>query len=36
MNLYEDNHPLGSVSNEMDNIINTVLWIENHLNSTKD
>ncbi|XP_066149420.1 acylamino-acid-releasing enzyme-like isoform X2 [Euwallacea fornicatus] len=31
MNLYEDNHPLGSVPNEMDNIINTVLWIEEHL-----
>ncbi|XP_066246255.1 acylamino-acid-releasing enzyme-like isoform X2 [Euwallacea similis] len=31
MNLYEDNHPLGSVPNEMDNVINTVLWIEEHL-----
>ncbi|XP_060528020.1 acylamino-acid-releasing enzyme-like [Cylas formicarius] len=31
MNLYDDNHPLGSVPNEIDNIINTILWIEEHL-----
>ncbi|CAG9862113.1 unnamed protein product [Phyllotreta striolata] len=32
LNLYEDNHPLGSVPNEFDNIINSMLWIEEHLN----
>ncbi|KAL1514050.1 hypothetical protein ABEB36_003373 [Hypothenemus hampei] len=31
MNLYDDNHSLGSVPNEMDNVINTVLWIEDAL-----
>lgn len=31
MNLYDDNHPLGSVPNEMDNILNTILWIDEHL-----
>ncbi|KAJ8934689.1 hypothetical protein NQ318_015158 [Aromia moschata] len=31
MNLYDDNHPLGTVVNETDNIINTLLWIEKHL-----
>lgn len=31
LNLYEDNHPLGSVPNEMDNLINTLLWIEKHI-----
>ncbi|CAG9773046.1 unnamed protein product [Ceutorhynchus assimilis] len=31
MNLYDDNHPLGTVPNEMDNIINTILWTEEHL-----
>nr|AEE63650.1 unknown [Dendroctonus ponderosae] len=33
MNLYDDNHPLGSVPNEMDNVINTALWIEEHFES---
>ncbi|KAJ8927445.1 hypothetical protein NQ314_020115 [Rhamnusium bicolor] len=31
MNLYDDNHPLATVTNEIDNIINTLLWIEEHL-----
>ncbi|XP_023024331.2 acylamino-acid-releasing enzyme [Leptinotarsa decemlineata] len=31
MNLYDDNHPLGTVPNELDNIINSLLWIEQHL-----
>lgn len=31
MNLYEDNHPLGQVPNEMDNIINAALWFQEHL-----
>lgn len=31
MNLYDDNHPLGSVPNEMDNILNTLLWVDEHL-----
>ncbi|CAH1156028.1 unnamed protein product [Phaedon cochleariae] len=31
MNLYEDNHPLGTVPNEMDTIINSLLWIDTHL-----
>ncbi|CAG9830078.1 unnamed protein product [Diabrotica balteata] len=31
MNLYEDNHPLGSVPNEFDNLINSMIWIEKHL-----
>ncbi|XP_018575043.1 acylamino-acid-releasing enzyme [Anoplophora glabripennis] len=31
MNLYDDNHPLGTVPNEMDNIINSLLWIKEHL-----
>lgn len=29
--MYDDNHPLGSVPNEMDNLINSVLWIEKWL-----
>ncbi|XP_076266303.1 acylamino-acid-releasing enzyme-like isoform X2 [Rhynchophorus ferrugineus] len=31
MNLYDDNHPLGTVPNEIDNILNTILWFETHL-----
>ncbi|KAG5879728.1 hypothetical protein JTB14_023042 [Gonioctena quinquepunctata] len=31
MNLYDDNHPLGTVPNEIDNVINSLLWIEKHL-----
>ncbi|KAJ8978652.1 hypothetical protein NQ317_019088 [Molorchus minor] len=31
MNLYDDNHTLGTVTNETDNIINTLLWIQKHL-----
>lgn len=31
MNLYDDNHPLGTVPNEMDNIINTLLWLEKYV-----
>lgn len=31
MNMYEDNHPLGQVHNEMDNLINTMLWIMQHV-----
>lgn len=30
MNLYDDNHPLGKVPNEMDNLINSLLWFEEH------
>ncbi|KAJ8917652.1 hypothetical protein NQ315_005099 [Exocentrus adspersus] len=33
MNLYEDNHPLGSVPNEMDNVINTFLWIDKYISN---
>ncbi|KAI4460703.1 serine peptidase s9 family member [Holotrichia oblita] len=31
MHLYDDNHPLGNVSNEVDNLINTILFIEEHI-----
>lgn len=30
MNLYDDNHPLGILKNEMDNLINTILWFLKH------
>ncbi|XP_017769559.1 PREDICTED: acylamino-acid-releasing enzyme-like isoform X2 [Nicrophorus vespilloides] len=32
LNLYDDNHPLGTVPNEMDNIISTAMWLSEHLN----
>ncbi|XP_030750320.1 acylamino-acid-releasing enzyme-like [Sitophilus oryzae] len=35
MNLYEDSHPLGSVPNEMDSILNTIIWIDDHLKHNK-
>ncbi|XP_044753157.1 acylamino-acid-releasing enzyme-like [Coccinella septempunctata] len=31
MHLYDDNHPLGQVKNEMDNLINTILWLNQHI-----
>lgn len=31
MNLYDDNHPLGTVHVEMDNIIKTLLWVSEHI-----
>ncbi|EFA09948.1 acylamino-acid-releasing enzyme [Tribolium castaneum] len=31
MNLYEDNHPLAQIPNEMDNLINSLLWFQEHL-----
>ncbi|XP_022905429.2 acylamino-acid-releasing enzyme-like isoform X1 [Onthophagus taurus] len=34
MNLYDDNHPLGNVTNEVDNLINGALWFEEHINGT--
>lgn len=34
MNLYDDNHPIGTVPNEIDNVINTLLWIEEHLETS--
>lgn len=30
MNLYDDNHPIASIHNEIDNIINSMLWIMEH------
>ncbi|CAH0554422.1 unnamed protein product [Brassicogethes aeneus] len=35
INLYDDNHPLGTVPNEMDNIINSLLWIEESIGRTE-
>ncbi|VEN55326.1 unnamed protein product [Callosobruchus maculatus] len=31
MHIYDDNHPLGTVPNEFDHIINSMLWISEHL-----
>ncbi|KAJ8978653.1 hypothetical protein NQ317_019089 [Molorchus minor] len=31
MNLYNDNHSLGKVTNEIDKVINGLLWIQEHL-----
>lgn len=31
MNLYDDDHPIGKVPNEMDAIINVLLWFDKHL-----
>ncbi|KAF5271938.1 hypothetical protein FQA39_LY07955 [Lamprigera yunnana] len=31
MNLYKDNHPIMAVHNEVDNIINSILWIQDHI-----
>nr|CAI5825040.1 unnamed protein product [Callosobruchus analis] len=31
MHIYDDNHPLGTVPNEFDHIINSMLWIFDHL-----
>lgn len=33
MNLYDDEHPLSKVPNEMDAIINTLIWFDKHLNN---
>lgn len=33
MNIYDDNHPIGTVHNELDSIINSLLWIQEHLPS---
>ncbi|KAB0795385.1 hypothetical protein PPYR_12463 [Photinus pyralis] len=30
MNLYDDNHPIASIHNEVDNIINSILWVMEH------
>ncbi|RZC35335.1 acylamino-acid-releasing enzyme, partial [Asbolus verrucosus] len=31
LNLYEDNHPLANISTEIDNLINSLLWFQEHL-----
>ncbi|KAH0814416.1 hypothetical protein GEV33_008374 [Tenebrio molitor] len=31
LNLYDDNHPLAQIPNEMDNLINSLLWFQEHL-----
>ncbi|XP_056638015.1 acylamino-acid-releasing enzyme-like [Diorhabda sublineata] len=31
MLLYDDNHPLAKLPNEFDNLINSLIWIEDHL-----
>nr|CAH7731579.1 unnamed protein product [Callosobruchus chinensis] len=31
MHVYDDSHPLGSIPNEFDHIINSILWINEHL-----
>ncbi|VEN38012.1 unnamed protein product [Callosobruchus maculatus] len=31
LHIYDDNHPLGTVPNEFDHIINSMLWISEHL-----
>ena len=33
LNLYDDNHPLSQIPNEMDNLINSALWFQEHLAS---
>lgn len=32
MNVYDDNHPLSSVVVEMEDIVSTILWLEEHMN----
>ncbi|KAF5307909.1 hypothetical protein FQR65_LT06476 [Abscondita terminalis] len=31
MNVYDDNHPIGGIQNEVDSIINSLLWIQEHI-----